>query len=139
MLQDLLNWSEIMTASRSAGGHSDVMDKLFKGRVLASHIEEDYQGKLGYVYLVYDFQNFAKIVIVSDYFGSCSGCDAWEDASDTDVRALCIQLANNAHMFDSLQETIDFLKMVDETEDAAYYDLRGLASHLANQLQKVKL
>ncbi len=38
MLKDLLNWSEIMTANRSSGGHTDVMDKLFKGTVLATYV-----------------------------------------------------------------------------------------------------
>ena len=139
MLKDLLNWPEIMTANRSSGGHTDVMDKLFKGQILASYVENDYQGQLGYVYLVYDFEKFAKIVVISDYFGSCSGCDSWEDASDEDVKTFCVQLANNAHMFNSIKEAVDFLKMVVEAEDSAYYDLRRLAGPLAEQLEKVKL
>ncbi len=88
---------------------------------------------------MYDFQNFAKIVIVSDYFGSCSGCDGWEDADDETVRNMCIQLANNSHMFDSLKEAVDFLKMVVESEDSAYWDLRNLAGPLIIELEKVKL
>ena len=128
-----------MKAPRGAGGHSEVMDVLFKGQVLAEFIEPDYQGKLGYVYLVYDFQNFAKIVIVSDYFGSCSGCDAWDTSTDEDVKAMCVQLANNAHTFDSVNAAIEFLTMVAASKDAAYYDLTSLAPKLLEKLSTVKL
>lgn len=141
MLKDFLDWNRIMKAEgRSAGGHSEILDCLFKDSVvLASHIDDDYQGKTGYVYIVHNFINFAKIVVVSDYFGSCSGCDVWEDASDEDIRDLCIQLANNAHMFDSINEAIEFLDHIAKNKPSEYYDLCSLAEPLNIELKVAKL
>lgn len=40
---------------------------------------------------------------------SCSGCDAWEGASDDDVKSMCINLSNGAYVFESLYDIVDFL------------------------------
>jgi hypothetical protein len=54
-----------------------------------------------------------------DSFGSCSGCDAWEDAPDKDVRSLCISLANSARVFLTLDE------MKADLRDQAENDAKG--------------
>ena len=141
MLQDLLDWSTIMSASRTAGGHREIMDSLFSnnGQVLASHIESDYQGSLGYVYLVHGWTEFAKIVIITDSFGSCSGCDAWEDASNESVRNMCIAMANNARCFDCIEEALDFLKELVDGDDSVksdHWHFQGVAGPLAQELEK---
>jgi hypothetical protein len=142
MLKDCLDWDRIMKTQRYAGGHTGVMDVLFKNsHVLTSHVEDDYSGTVGYVYLIYDFHSIAKIVVISDSFGSCSGCDSWEDSSDEDARNLCIQLANNAHLFDSIQEAVTFLKNIvanKDNDNAHHYDLIGIAAVLANNLELIK-
>src|ERR1035437_9853626 len=91
MLKDLLNWDKIMTADRYAGGHSEVMENLFRNsKVVGSYIQDDYQGSEAFAYKIAG----KKYVLVVDYFGSCSGCDSWEGASDEEAKNMCIQLAN---------------------------------------------
>lgn len=136
MLKDFLDWDRIMKANRNSGGHSDVMEVLFINGIVLGHVSSnDYQGNLGYAYLVYDFNHVAKIVLISDSYGSCSGCDQWEDASDADVRQLCTGLANDAHAFDSIEEAIEWLRK-EAVEDGAFYEWRELGDQLANELTK---
>lgn len=136
MLKDFLDWDRILKAKRYSGGHTDVMEVLFlNGIVLASVTTGDYQGTVGYAYLVYGYTHTAKIVLVSDSYGSCSGCDAWEDASDVDLRQLCTNLANDAHMFDSIEEAITWLRTI-TNKDASYYEWDGLGIQLADELTK---
>ena len=133
MLKDFLDWDRIMKAKRYSGGHSDVMDVLFiNGIVLGSVSSDDYQGNIGYAYLVYGWTNTAKIVLISDSYGSCSGCDQWEDAGDEDVRQLCTNLANDAHSFDSIEEAIAWLYKA--AADGTYYEWRELGTQLASEL-----
>lgn len=131
MLADLLNWDEIMLAPRHAGGHSLIMECLFKGAtVVASWIEDDYQGYEAFVYRLED----GRYVLLTDSFGSCSGCDSWEDASDAEAKALCNSLANDAHAFATIEEAIDFIENKVPEDTAAYYHER----HLVNVLEQLK-
>jgi hypothetical protein len=137
MLKDMLNWPEIMDAPRYAGGHSEIMDVLFTNSfVLASYIEEDYQGELAYIYLVYSGTDWAKIAIITDYFGSCSGCDAWEGADDRTVREMCIALANNARLFDDIDDVIEFLSKCAKEDDACDFSFWRTAGPLLEDLEK---
>jgi len=99
MLKDLLDWEEIFKQPRYAGGHLEVLEVLFKGaRVLMTYHEDDYTGEELCVYKLED----GRVVLLSDGFGSCSGCDSWDDSTDEEARNLCIQLANNAKIFGSV-------------------------------------
>lgn len=132
MLKDHLNWNELMVAPRYAGGHEDIMCVLFKdARVIASYIENDYQGTEAFVY-----ELNGEFIMVTDYFGSCSGCDAWEDATDEDVKYLCTELANNAQRFDSLSELFDFLENKVSEHKSAYYAESTVAEPLLEELRK---
>ena len=132
MLKDYLNWEKLMTCSRCSGGHEDIMENLFKdGEVIASYIEDDYQGNEAYVY----FLN-GEYILITDYFGSCSGCDAWEDANDEEVRNLCIQLANNAHRFDSIHTLMSFLEVDVEEDKATYYAEHSTSKQILEELRK---
>ena len=135
MLKDFLDWDRILKQRGSAGGHSEIMDVLFiNGIVLANVSDNDYQGNIGYAYLVYGYTDTAKIVVISDSYGSCSGCDGWEDATGEDLRQLCTNLANDAHMFDSIEEAISWLRIA--VNDATYYEWSRLGTELANELTK---
>ena len=138
MLKDFLDWDRIMKAHRMSGGHTEVLDVLFlNGQVLASVRVGDYEGMIAYAYLVYGWTEHVKIVIISDYFGSCSGCDSWEDATDEDVRRLCTSLANDAHAFDSIEEALTWLNK--SKGDSAYFDWSsGLAEALSTKLEEIK-
>ena len=134
MLKDRLDWQRIMVQPRYAGGHEEVMKVLFKdAEVIARYIEDDYQGAEGFVYRLKDT---GEIVVVSDSFGSCSGCDSWEGATDEEARRLCIELANNAHVFASIEEAIRFLGESVPEDKGAYWDLHEVAPFLAAELRK---
>ena len=132
MLKDIINWDVVMTQPRTAGGHQEIMDKLFiNAEVLAKHVQNDYQGELGYVYQLED----KRVVITNDYFGSCSGCDAYEDSTDEQLRNLCIQLANNSRTFENIPEAMNFLRSVKQ-DHAIYYDMRNVVTPLISELYK---
>lgn len=105
-LQSLIDWENIMRMPRYAGGHDEQMQGLFKGAKVVAHWNEgDYQGMVATCVKLPDGQ----FAIYNDYYGSCSGCDSWEDATDDEVKAMCINLSNGAFIFQSLNDVIDYL------------------------------
>jgi hypothetical protein len=135
MLKDIIDWEKVMVQPRYAGGHVEIMENLFKNAtVIAKHVEQNYEGELGYIYKLED----KRFVITNDYFGSCSGCDAYEDCTDEELKNLCVQLANNSKTFDSVVAMITFLRSVKE-DQAVNYDLRNLATPLISELYKNRI
>lgn len=105
-LQKLINWEELMSMPRYAGGHDQQMQGLFKdAKVIAHWNEGDWQGSVATCVQIPD----GRFVIYNDYYGSCSGCDSWEDATDDEVKAMCINLSNGAYVFQSLDDVKEFL------------------------------
>jgi len=87
------------------------MQGLLKNVTVIAHWNEgDYQGEVATCVKLNDTGEF---VIYNDYYGSCSGCDAWEDADDDDVKRMCIQLASGAYIFKTFEECILFLSNPD--------------------------
>lgn len=106
-LQKMIDWDNIMKMNRFAGGHDYQMIGLFKDSTLIGHWNEgDYQGSVATCVQLSD----GKFVIYNDYYGSCSGCDSWEGATDESVRYMCINLSNGAYIFESLIDIIQYLK-----------------------------
>jgi hypothetical protein len=109
-LQTLIDWDTIMPMRRSSGGHDDQMKALFKGATVLAHWnEEDYQGTVATAVRLED----GRFCWYQDSYGSCAGCDSWEDANDDDVRKLCINLAIDAEIFLSLDEMIADMESTD--------------------------
>lgn len=109
-LQDLIDWDNIMPMSRYAGGHDDQMCGLFKGATVLAHWNEgDWQGKVATAVKLED----GRVCCYCDYYGSCSGCDAWENATDEDIRVMCRGLANSAKIFDDIEDMKAWLKRTD--------------------------
>ncbi len=82
------------------------MKGLFKGaKVIAHWNEGEYQGMVATCVKLHD----GRFVIYNDYYGSCSGCDSWKDATDDEVKAMCINLSNGAFIFQSLNDVIEYL------------------------------
>lgn len=108
-LQSLIDWENIMKMERYAGGHDEQMQGLFKGAKVVAHWNEgDYQGMVATCVKLPD----GRFAIYNDYYGSCSGCDSWEDATDDEVKAMCINLSNGTFIFQSLNDVIDYLSNV---------------------------
>jgi hypothetical protein len=112
---DSIDWESVMEAPRYAGGHVEVMQTMFgnKATVIAEYIEDDYQGSEAFAY---EFED-GTIAIITDTFGSCSGCDSWEDASDADARSLVKQLAINARLFPNRAEAREFCETGTDTAE----------------------
>lgn len=109
-LQKLIDWETIMPMERYAGGHDEQMKGLFKGaKVLAHWNEGDYQGSVGTAVQLED----GRYCWYQDSYGSCSGCDLWDHASDEDVRKLCIGIAIDADVFDTMEEMIEHMESKD--------------------------
>ena len=106
-LQSLIDWENIMKMKRYAGGHDEQMRGLFKGATVVAHWNEgDYQGQVATCVKLKD----GRQVIYNDFYGSCSGCDSWEEATDEEVKNMCINLSNGALIFQSLDDVIEFLE-----------------------------
>lgn len=113
-LQKHIDWNVIMELEREAGGHDEQMQQLFKGsEVIAHYNSGNYSGIVATCVKI----TTGEYVIYNDYYGSCSGCDAWEGAADKEVKAMCIQLSNNAYIFKSINDVILFLSVKEEGED----------------------
>jgi hypothetical protein len=144
MLKDFLDWQAIDNAK---GDQGNTLSNLFiNGIVLASVSTEDWQGYLGYAYLVYGYTKTVKIVVLSDSYGSCSGCDQWQAIADNydskAIHQMCINLANDAHAFDSIEEAISWLREAgkDSSNHYEWHDGMGgkLADALSVKLEEIK-
>lgn len=114
-LQKLIDWDNIMKMSRYAGGHDEQMQGLFKNvEVIAHWNEGDYQGMVATCVKFIKGPFKGKIAIYNDYYGSCSGCDSWEDADDKSVTNMCINLSNSAYIFKNIKDVKEFLENPDD-------------------------
>jgi len=136
-LQSYIDWDSIMKMSRYAGGHDDQMKGLFKNvEVIAHWNEGDWQGMVATCVRFTDGQFAGKIAIYNDYYGSCSGCDSWEDASDDEVHNMCIGLSNSAYLFDNIDDVKDFLRSVDENAENDWSAWSTPATRLLSNIEK---
>ena len=118
-LQSLIDWKNIMKMERWAGGHDEQMKGLFKDvEVIAHWNDGDYQGQVASCVKL----PTNEYVIYNDFYGSCSGCDAWEGACDDDVRTMCIGLANSAFIFKSLEDVKVFLSTQTSENKESHFD-----------------
>ena len=132
-LIDEINWDATLAAEKYAGGHEEVMRAIFEGRadVVAFWIEDSYDGEEAFAYLFPD----GSVVIVTDYFGSCSGCDMWDDnPSESEIRVAIGAIVRAARIFDDLDAAIEFCKS--ETVRAEHFPMRA-AKHLTGQLESI--
>lgn len=133
MKKDLLitaiDWQTALAAPRYAGGHEEVMRAIFGDRaeVIAEYTEDNYQGDCAFAYAFKD----GGFCVITDSFGSCSGCDAWEDSSTDAARNMIGSLVSSARFFETLEECQEFCKTA--AADAADYTMRA-AQPLAAQL-----
>ena len=77
--------------------------------------------------------------MINTYYGSCTGCDCWEDAKDKYFRTLCINIANNARMFDTIEDAILDLKRMCQSKDATDFDWGEAAPELLEQLEQYNI
>ena len=130
-LADRVDWENIMPMDRYAGGHDDQMCGLLKDVTIVAHYNEgDYQGMVATCVRLNDT---GEVVIYNDYYGSCSGCDAWEDATNDDVRQMCRQLACGAYVFKNIEDCKDFLS---SPKDDVDWSWRSVASNLLEEVKK---
>lgn len=131
-LQKLINWEEIIKMPRYAGGHDAQMQGLFKNAEVIAHWNEgDYQGMVATCVKLPD----GCFAIYNDYYGSCSGCDSWEDAGDEEVKTMCIGLSNSAYVFNSLDDVKEFLS--NPTKEGGWSSWSGPANNLLAELNKL--
>lgn len=100
-LMKQIDWKKALAQPRYAGGHEEVMANVFcsdSSVVLASWHEGDYQGSIVFSYLFID----GSVAIIQDSYGSCSGCDAWEDADEEDAKKLIHDMVSSARIFPSI-------------------------------------
>jgi len=148
---DFINW-EIMLdedkTPRYSGSHIDQMKNfLVDSDIIASEYDDNYQGHDSMVFLFTPANPKLdpKLIIVTSYFGSCSGCDAWENAKDDDLRQSLVAIANNARVFDSFEDILRFFdEIIEKLDDddnvyGEYYDLHNHAKSLRKQIEKTEI
>jgi hypothetical protein len=118
-LQKQIDWENIMKMGRHAGGHDSQMRGLFKNALVMAHWNEGgYQGKVATLVMLED----GRYALYNDYYGSCSGCDSWEDAPDEAVKNMCVDLANGAYIFESFLDVLEFLTDEEKEEGWSSWD-----------------
>lgn len=146
---DFINWEVMLDehkTPRYAGSHIEQMKNfLVDSEMIASECDNSYQGHDSMVYLftTSDPKFEPKLIIVTDYFGSCNGCDAWEGVNDNDLREMLVAIANNARVFNSFEEIIKFFDEIIfnvESEDpfGEFYDLHDHVYSLRKQTKKAE-
>jgi len=123
-LLEKINWTVVLAAPRYAGGHDEVMQSIFEGsaEVLNHYNEGDYQGTVATAFVFPD----GGVVIITDYYGSCSGCDSWEDASNEEARAMVTGLVTSARVFDNVEDARAFCEGDKSAEDYPFYAAANL-------------
>ena len=126
-LVDLIDWPLVMSQPRYAGGHEEVMRSIFgpSAEVIAWWHEDDYQGTVAIAHKLPD----GRFTVMTDYYGSCSGCDCWDDATDDDARQMVVDLANSARVFNSLEDAKAWCATVDDRyrpENYPFYSAKNL-------------
>ena len=130
-LQNMIDWDSIMKMDRNAGGHDEQMQGLIAGSTVIGHWNEgDHQGMVATCIMLPD----GRFAIYNDYYGSCSGCDSWEDATDEEVKNMCIGLANGAYVFQSLDDVKEFLSATEE--DSAWSSWSNVKGNLLEAINK---
>lgn len=133
---DLIDWDNVMKQPRTAGGHRDVMNNIFgkNGEVLTSYYEEEYQGSLAVSYIFQD----GTLLLVTDSFGSCSGCDGWEDCGDDDAKNMIQSIVSSGREFHHIDEIIAFCENFSDEQHVADHYHYKCAVHMVDDLKKVK-
>lgn len=134
-MSDFINWETMLDGkrtSRCSGSHIEQLSNLFKDSVvIASNSNGYYQGDdcLVFLFTPADPKIEPKLVLVTSYFGSCSGCDSWDGANDKHLGELLIAIANNARTFNSFEEIDDFFGYIvngmQNGNFGEYYDLHA--------------
>lgn len=84
-------WEEsVQTAIEKLGGGQEI---------LRVDYESDYQGHLDIDILLNDGRVFSYVY----YYGSCSGCDPWEDTQYEDVNLLSSHIIDEATIFSNIE------------------------------------
>lgn len=113
-LVENINWDAVMDQPREAGGHDEIMQSVFDGaaEVIAHYNSRGYGGEVATAWRF----PCGTVAIITDYYGSCSGCDAYEGAGDEDVRRLVSGMVGSARIFDTPEEAAKFC----ESEELGY-------------------
>ena len=130
-LRKEMNEKELLKMPRYAGGHDDQMQGLIKDAKVIGHWNEgDYQGSVATCIKVIS----GEFIIYNDYYGSCSGCDSWEDANDEEVIKMCNDLIYTSKIFNTLKEVKIFLSQ----ERFNSYSWEGCSKHLLEKISKTE-
>lgn len=132
-IENLIDWNEVLNQPRYAGGHEEVMKAIFgiKSEVIAWWSDNDYQGTVAIAHKLND----GRIVIMTDYYGSCSGCDAWDGASEEDARRMVHDLIMSAKVFENINKAINWIKDFDLIKEPWNYPFQS-AKYLVGDLEK---
>jgi len=130
-LEELIDWQYVMDQPRCVGGHEEVMRAIFgtASVVLAWWSNNDYQGTIAIAHKLND----GRVVVMTDYYGSCNTCDMWVGATDEDVRKLVLDLVHHAKTFSTVGEAADWCANIDAHEEPHKYPFKA-AKYLVEQL-----
>ena len=125
-LSELIDWDGVLAQPRYAGGHEEVMRAIFgtNSKVIAWHSSGDYQGEVAIAHKLKD----GRVVLMTDYYGSCSGCDAWEDSTEQDARKMINDLVQGAKVFKNRKLAAEWCARVNPTEEPWTFPMREVVN-----------
>ena len=115
-ISKLLDWETILKQPRCSGGHDDIMTNLFlrETAVCIAHWNEgDYQGTVATAYM---FKDDGSVLIISDYYGSCCGCDLYEDAADDEIKKLVHDMVQGGILCETFSSAIQFINKINTSD-----------------------
>lgn len=115
-IEQFIAWDHVMTLPRYAGGHDEIMKGIFgdEKTTVSFWNEGDYQGAVAVAHKLED----GRIVVMTDYYGSCSGCDAYEAAGDDEVKRLVTGMVQSSRVFNSIEDASEWCSSPsDEPQD----------------------
>ena len=113
-IEKLIDWPLVLQQERYAGGHWEVMRNIFgpNAEVIAEWTNDDYQGSIAVAYRLSD----GRVAVMTDYYGSCSGCDAWENCTEDEARKMISDLVKHCYVWPSTEAAKAGIEALNEQE-----------------------
>lgn len=111
--EDAEDWEDQYEITGHAGGHLHLLKYALPGiEIIASAYVGDYQGSEAMAFRLPD----GRFGVVSSYYGSCSGCDAFDGVEGERLVELCQSVLRDTLVFTYFEEMLAFLSKDDHDE-----------------------
>lgn len=133
-LQNLIDWKSIYKMPRKNGSPDDQMKGLFVGATVVAHWS--IPGQIVSIVATCVKLTDGRYLLYKSCYGSRIQRNYWVNATDEEVKQMCINIANGAYIFTSLKDVVSFLSQDErEMDDCGWWEcakplLKGINLYL---------